>query len=255
MDKASPDGILQILEARILKTKGMFGKGLKAGIPIGLGYLSVAFTFGIMASTMGFAWWQAVVISMTTLTSAGQLAGIGVMVHPGQYIEMLVSQLTINVRYSFMSISLSQKTDPRFKGIFRWLLGYFITDEIFAVAITEEKISRSYFLGLAIFPYFGWATGTLVGALLGDILPAQLMSALCIAIYGMFVAVVAPVAKGSKTMLAVVGIALALSCGFYYLPVLCEVSAGLAISICAVLAAVIGALIFPVKEKEDEQNG
>lgn len=231
--------------------QGNFLRGLKAGIPIGLGYLSVSFTFGIMASNMGLAWWQAVLISMTTLTSAGQLAGIGIMASPGQYLEMLVSQVTINVRYAFMSVSLSQKADERFRGIYRWLLGYFITDEIFAVAITEERITRSYFLGLAFFPYFGWAAGTLVGALLGNILPPQLMSALCIAIYGMFVAVVAPKAKEERSVLAVVCIALALSCGFYYLPVLREVSSGLAISICAVLAAVIGAVLFPIKEEEE----
>ena len=106
-------------------------RGVKNGVPIALGYLSVSFTFGIIAITYGLSWWQAGLVSMLTLTSAGQFAGIGIMSLPNGYISMLVSQLTINVRYAFMSISLSQKTDSKFKGLFKWLLGFFITDEIF----------------------------------------------------------------------------------------------------------------------------
>ncbi len=236
-----------------MKIKNSFIRGLKSGIPIGLGYLSVSFSFGIMAVSMGFHWWQAVIISMVTVTSAGQLAGIGIMVNPGQYIEMLISQLTVNVRYSFMAISLSQKTDSKFRGIYRWLLGFFITDEIFAVASNEESVSRSFFTGLSLIPWLGWTMGTLTGALLGNILPDELMSALCIAIYGMFVAIIAPKAKKSLSLLIVVVIALAMSCIFYYAPVLNEISSGISISVCAILAALIGAFIFPVKE--EAENG
>lgn len=229
-------------------------RGLRYGIPIGLGYLSVSFTFGIMAVSYGFSWWQALLISMLTVTSAGQFAGIGVMMQPGQYFEMLVSQLTINVRYSFMSISLSQKVDSKFKGIFRWLLGFFMTDEIYAVASTEEQVSRSFFAGLSTLPYFGWAGGTLAGALLGNILPHSVMSALSLAIYGMFVAIVVPEMKHKKTVLIVVLIAVAFSCMFRYVPYLNQVSGGLAISICAIVAALIGAALFPVEEvKKDGQ--
>ena len=227
-------------------------RGLKAGIPIGLGYLSVAFTFGIMASNLGFTWWQAVIISMTTLTSAGQLAAINVMVNPGKYIELLISQLTINVRYAFMSVSLSQKADNKFKGIFRWLLGFFITDEIFAVAITEKNITRSFFIGLATAPYFGWATGTLIGSLMGAVLPKMLMNALSLAIYAMFVAVVAPEMKKVKSVFYAVLVTVLLRMLFYYAPILKNISGGLSVSICAVLAAVIAAIIFPVKEQANE---
>lgn len=236
-----------------MKIKNSFLRGLKSGVPIGLGYLSVSFSFGIMAVSMGFHWWQAVIISMVTVTSAGQLAVIGIMINPGQYIEMLISQLTVNVRYSFMAISLSQKTDSKFKGIYRWLLGFFITDEIFAVASNEKSVSRSFFTGLSLIPWLGWTMGTLTGALLGNILPDELMSALCIAIYGMFVAIIAPKAKKSLSLLIVVVIALAMSCVFYYAPVLNEISSGISISVCAILAALIGALFFPVKE--DTDNG
>ena len=229
--------------------KESFFRGVKAGIPIGLGYLSVSFTFGIMAVSYGFHWWQALLISMLTVTSAGQFAGIGTMLYPGQYIEMLVSQLTINVRYSFMSISLSQKTDEKFKGIWRWLFGFMMTDEIFAVASTEKEVSRSFFAGLMITPYLGWSLGTLIGALLGNVLPHRLMSALSLAIYGMFVAIVMPGMKESRAVVMVVLLALGLSSLFYYVPVLSQVSSGLAISICAIVAALAGAALFPVKEE------
>ncbi len=226
-----------------------FLKGLKSGIPIGLGYLSVSFAFGIMAISLGFEWWQAVLISMTNLTSAGQLAGIGIMINPAQYLEMFLSQLTINVRYSFMSLSLSQKVTPQFTGIKRWIFGFFMTDEIFAVASNENKVSVKFFSGLTVFPYIGWVLGTLLGSVLGNVLPAIIMNALCLAIYGMFVAIVAPKAKESLALLLVAGLSVALSCAFYYLPVLSEISSGLAICICAILAAVFGAVVFPVKEE------
>lgn len=228
----------------------LYMRGLRFGIPIGLGYLSVSFTFGIMAVSYGLSWWQAVLISMTTVTSAGQFAGIGVMLNPGQYIEMLVSQLTINIRYSFMSLSLSQKVDSRFKGIYRWLLGFMMTDEIFAVASSEENVTRAFFAGLATIPYLGWTLGTLIGALLGNILPHRLMSALSLAIYGMFVAIVVPQMQRRKTVIFVVILALIFSCLFYYVPILNRISSGLSISICAILAAVLGAVLFPIKEEE-----
>lgn len=227
-----------------------FTRGVKAGIPIGLGYLSVSFTFGIMAISYGLSWWQALVISMTTVTSAGQFSGITTMQIPGQYLEMLISQLTINIRYSFMSVSLSQKVDKNFRGIWRWLFGFMMTDEIFAVASTEPVVKRSFFAGLFITPYLGWSLGTLIGALLGNVLPHRVMSALSLAIYGMFVAIVVPdlslSEKRGRAILLVVVIALTASCLFAFLPVLNRVSPGFAISICAVAAAGAGAVLFPL---------
>lgn len=226
-----------------------FQRGLQAGIPIGLGYFSVSFTFGIMAVSYGLKWWQAVLISMTTVTSAGQFAGIGIMMNTGHYMEMLISQLTINIRYSFMSVSLSQKTDKRFKGIYRWLLGFMMTDEIFAVASQEKEVCRSFFAGLSVIPYIGWTSGTLAGALLGNVLPHRLMSALGLAIYGMFVAIVVPEMKKCRSVILVVLLALLLSSLFYYVPGLNRISSGLSISICAILAAAVGAILFPIKEE------
>ena len=230
-----------------------YKNGLKDGIPIGLGYLSVSFTFGIIAISYGLYWWEAVVISMLTLTSAGQFSGIGTMLAPGQYLTMLISQLTINVRYSFMSISLGQKVDKAFSGVWRWLFGFFITDEIFAVAVSKPSVSRSYMLGLSTIPYIGWSLGTLLGALLGNILPDRVMSALSLAIYGMFVAIVVPEMKKARPVIYIVIMACALSCLFTFCPGLCNVPSGLSISICAIVSALIGALFFPI-EGNDSAN-
>ncbi len=227
-----------------------FRQGLKDGIPIGLGYLSVSFTFGIMAILAGLYWWEAVLISMFNVTSAGQLAGIQVMISPGRYVEMLVSQLTINVRYSFMSISLSQKVTEKFSGIWRWIFGFMITDEIFAVAVSKPVVRRKYFAGLMVMPYIGWTGGTLAGALIGDVLPASVMSALGIAIYAMFVAIVVPEMKKRFPVVCVVILAAALSCMFTYIPGLKEVPAGISISICAIVAAALMAWIRPISEQE-----
>lgn len=231
-----------------MRTESAFSRGLKAGLPIGLGYFSVSVSFGILAVSYGFTWWQAVLISALTVTSAGQFAGITAMCQPGQYFAMLISQLTINIRYSMMGVSLSQKVDGKFGKAARWILGFFITDEIFAVAAAEKELTRSFMAGLAVLPHVGWTLGTLAGGLLGNVLPERLMNALCIALYGMFIAIVVPVAKREKPVLMVVLLAMALSCGFTYLPVLKDISAGIAVSACAVLAAAVGAAVFPVKE-------
>ncbi len=230
----------------------LFFKGLRGGVPIGLGYLSVSFTFGIMAISLGFTWWQAVIISAFTVTSAGQLAGIGIMVSPGQYLTMLISQLTINVRYSFMSVSLSQKVSPKFKGILRLIFGFFMTDEIFAVASCEKCVEPSFFAGLCVFPWIGWTLGTLLGSLIGGVLPEIIISSLCIAIYGMFLAIIIPPAKKSRPICFVIALAGIFHCAFYYLPLIKEIPSGIAISISAILAACIGAVLFPLNDRREE---
>jgi predicted branched-subunit amino acid permease len=207
-----------------------------------------------MAISMGFEWWQAALISMLTVTSAGQLAGIQVMVNPGQYLTMLISQLTINVRYSFMSISLSQKVSEKFRGIKRWLLGFFMTDEIFAVASAEDEVTPKFFFGLSVMPYIGWSMGTLLGGLIGNVLPEFILSALCLAIYGMFLAIVLPPARGSRAILIVVGIAVILNALFYYVPMMKEIPSGISISICAIAAALIGAALFPVPANSEGEQ-
>ena len=231
-----------------------YKRGLIAGIPIALGYLSVSFTFGIIAISYGMSWWEATLISMTCVTSAGQFSGIQTMRFPGLWLDMFISQLTINIRYSFMSIALSQKLNKNFKGIWRWIMGFMITDEIFAVAVSNESVTRSFFAGLMTLPYIGWALGTLLGALLGNVLPESIMSALGLALYGMFVAIVVPEMKKARPVIFVVIIAAALSTAFTYAPVLKNVSSGLSISICAIVSAAVIALIFPHNDTDTEEE-
>ena len=168
-------------------------RGVVDGLGIGLGYLSVSFSFGIMAVNNGLTWWQAVLISITNLTSAGQVAGVGIMAAGGSLIEMAVAQLIINLRYSLMAISLSQKTDSTMTIPARFVSSYIITDEIFGVSSSKESVGFRYIMGLGLLPVAGWTLGTLLGAVLGNILPAIVTGSLAIGIYGMFVAIVLPV--------------------------------------------------------------
>ena len=229
-----------------------FRKGLEDGIPVALGYFSVSIAFGLMAVQCGCSWFEAVLISFTNLTSAGQFAGVTVMAGMGTYVEMAVTQVVINSRYALMAIALSQKTDRKFKGIWRLILGFAITDEIFAIAVSrDEKISRRYFAGLASLPILGWSAGTFCGAVLGNIMPDIVTNALGVALYGMFVAVVVPKTRESRHVLIVVLIAVAISSLLYYVPVFSIISSGFAIIICAVIASAVGALLFPVSDDSD----
>ena len=232
-----------------------FRKGITDGIPIGLGYLAVSFYFGILAVAGGLNVWQATLISMTNLTSAGQFAGLTIMISGGSIVEMIISQFIINLRYSLMSISLSQHIDKTMKLPQKLFFGEFHTDEIFAVSMGRpEKLGKTYFLGVIIAPYIGWSLGTFLGAVCGEILPAMVVSALGVALYGMFIAIVIPPMKHSWKMSIVVGLAVIMSVCFAYVPGLKNVSSGFAIIICAVLASLFGALVFPVKEEKETKT-
>ena len=223
--------------------------GVKQGIPIACGYFFVSFTFGILGASLGFRWWESVIISMTNLTSAGQVAGVRTIAAGGSIAELALSQLVINLRYSLMGISLSQNTDDDFTGAKRATLGFGITDEIYAVAVNRPKpVSSWFFLGLMTLPYFGWSLGTLAGALFGGVLPPSVTDVMTLAIYGMFIAIVLPKAKAERGVLVVVMLAAAVSCALYFAPVFSKIPSGFAIIICAVLAAVAGAIWFPVPE-------
>ena len=230
--------------------------GIKDGIPIALGYLSVSFGFGIMAVSNGLSIFAAVLISMTNLTSAGQVAGLTVIASNGGMIEMAVAQFVINLRYSLMSLSLSQKLDRKFTPLSRLAVSFGITDEIFAVASGRSgEVSKHYMAGLISLPWVGWALGTFLGAAAGEILPEKLKAALGIAIYGMFVAIFVPAARKAVGVLVVVVIAVTASCCLKYIPVFDFISDGFIIIICTVIAAALGALLFPVKQEEGGGEG
>lgn len=230
-----------------------FKTGLKDGLPICIGYFSVAFAFGIFAIENGLTVFQAVIISLLNLTSAGQLAAVPIIAGGGTFLELALSQLVINSRYSLMSISLSQKLSRKVKLPQKLLIAYGNTDEIFAVSVSNKgELGTKYMLGIMLLPIIGWTSGTLVGGVAGNILPAIVTAALGVAIYGMFVAIVVPVAKKEKMTALCVLLAIAISCAFRYIPLLKAVPSGFTVIICAVVASVIFAIIAPIKTEEKE---
>lgn len=233
--------------------KQEFRQGLRDGIPIALGYFSVSFSFGILALGGGLSIFQAALTSLTNVTSAGQFAGLQIIIAGGTLAEMVLTQLIINLRYALMSLSMSQKLDDKVTLWQRLVIAFANTDEIFAVAMGRQKsLTFPYMAGLQILPILGWTAGTAVGAAAGSILPDSVNSALSVALYGMFIAVVVPAAKKAGAVLITAAMALLMSCMLYYLPVFDRVSAGMSIIICTVAASAIGAVLFPVKEEEEE---
>lgn len=229
-----------------------FRRGLHDGIPIGLGYFAVSFTFGMMAVAGGLSIWQAVLISLTNLTSAGQFAGLDIILAAGSYWEMALTQLIINLRYCLMSFSLSQKLQREAPLIHRFVVAFGVTDEIFGISASQEgKVSPYYNYGAMCVAIPGWSLGTLAGAISGSLLPDFMMSALSVAIYGMFLAIIIPPAKTNRTVLAVVAGAMAVSSLFALVPVLRQVSSGFVIILTTLLVAGIAAYVRPIEEQEE----
>lgn len=230
--------------------KSNFLRGMYHGIPIALGYLSVSFGFGIMAAKAGLSVLAASAISATNLTSAGQAAGVDIIAASGTIIEMILVQLTINIRYSLMALSLSQKLDRKFTAPHRLAASYGITDEIFAVCSAQKQpLTPAYMYGMILVAFIGWVTGTALGAEAGQLLPAAVNSAMGIVLYGMFLAIIIPPSKKQKSVLVVVIAAAAVSILFKY--VFTMVSGGFAVIISAVAASLVGAALFPVKDEEE----
>lgn len=234
-----------------MKKENTFMQGIVDGLPICLGYVSVAFAFGIFSVGNGLSVSEAVLISMTNVTSAGQLSAVPIIAMGGSFLELALTQCIINLRYSLMSVSLSQKFDRSIRLLDRFLLAFVNTDEVFAVASSKpHRVSRRYMYGLILTPYLGWSLGTLVGALAGDIFPPMLTSALGVAIYGMFIAIVLPASKKSRSTALCVLLAIALSCLFRFTSGLSKVPTGFTIILCAVAASAVFALIDCAKGRE-----
>lgn len=223
------------------------------GIPIALGYISVSFGFGIAAVRAGLSVAAAVGISASNLTSAGQAAGVEIIAAGGTLIELALSQLVINLRYSLMGLSLSQKLDDSFTVPHRLLASFGITDEIFAVAAAQPgKLKPSYMYGLILISALGWTGGTLLGAVAGQALPQMFTAAMGILLYGMFIAIIIPPSRKSRSVFGAVLIAALISLLFKF--VFTKISVGFAIIISASVAAAVMALIAPVADDEEEEQ-
>lgn len=225
--------------------------GLRRGFPVGIGYLSVSFGFGAMAAANGVRAIDAALISLTSFAGAGQVAGLTLMIAQVTLWEVILTLIVINSRYALMSLALSQKLGEKIGFFKRLVIAIFNTDEIFALLMAERmELSTSYIAGLGTCPLLGWTAGTLFGALAGSVLPPLLRSAAGVMLYGMFVAIIMPPARKEKPVLITVILALALSCMLHWMPVLCEISSGISIVICAVVAAGVCAFAFPISDEE-----
>jgi len=228
--------------------------GVKDGIPIFLGYVAVSFTFGIMAKNAGLTPLAAVIMSVTNVTSAGQFAALGLIGASSSYFEMAVTQLVLNLRYCLMSCSLSQKLDGKVPFVHRFLVAYGVTDEIFGVSVCKNgRLSPFYSYGLMSIAIPGWVLGTFLGVVSGSILPGRVISALSIALYGMFLAVIIPPAKGNKVLAGIILLSMVMSLIFTKVSVLSQISAGFKIIALTILIAGLAAVLFPLREDLNEQ--
>ena len=226
-----------------------FWAGVKDGMPVCVGYFSVSFGFGAMAITQGIKVLDAVLISATNLTSAGQFAGVTLIAAAATLIEMFLTQLVINSRYALMSLALGQKLEESMGIGKRMIVAFFNTDEIFALAMRQrEPLTLPFMVGVGSVATVGWVGGTLIGGLAGTILPLSVRTAMGVLLYGMFIAILVPQARSEKPALIAMVLAVVLSCMFTWVPGMNRVSAGLSIVICTVAAAAVCAVLFPIKD-------
>lgn len=232
-----------------------FRSGLKDGIPIALGYFAVSFSLGITMVAAGITAFEGMIMSLTNLTSAGEFAGVRVIAAGGTILEMILTQFIINLRYSLMSLSLSQKLDENVSLWKKLIIAFGNTDEIFAVAMNHQRsLTLRYMVGLQSLPIIGWTAGTFLGAIACDLMPRNVSVAMNVMLYGMFIAIVFPVAKKSRSVMCVAGVAVFMSCLFRYVPFLKNISEGISIIICTIAAATLGAILFPVKEEQENEG-
>ena len=230
---------------------GKFLNGCRRSLPIALGYFPVSFSFGVFVASSGLPLGLATLISITNLTSSGQFAGVSLMLVQASYMETALTLLMINARYFLMSLSLSQKIDQKMSTLERMVISFGITDETFSLASLEQQtLSFPFMAGFILIPIIGWTSGTLAGETLTNLLPASLQSAMGLALYGMFLAIIIPASSKSRAIGEVVVLAAVLSTLLYVFPLFQGLSNGFQLIIATLLAALYGAWRYPVEEKE-----
>ena len=226
-----------------------FSRGLRVGVPISLGYLAVSFTLGITAKNAGLSAFQATLTSLLVNASAGQYAAFTMMAAQGGYWEIAILEAVTNARYILMSCALSQKLPAASKLWHRLVIGFNVNDEIFGMAIAEQgKLNPFYYFGMMTVAMPGWALGTFLGTSVGNVLPANVVSALSVGLYGMFIAIFVPASRKSRVVLGLVAISMAASFAFARIPALAAISSGLRTIILTVALSAAAAVLFPVKE-------
>ena len=231
--------------------KQKYLEGFKDGIAIGLGYFAVAFSLGIIARMSGITYLEGFVASLFTSASAGEYAVFTLIGEAGSYLSVCIITLIANARYFLMSCSLVQKLDPEESTLKRMAMGFGVTDEIFAISIAQKgKLNPFYFYGAMTSAIIPWAVGTMCGILMGDILPVSIVSALGVALYGMFIAIIIPPCKENRTIALAVIISFALSYLSSKLPLIRELSSGNRTIILTIIISAAFAFFRPVKEEE-----
>lgn len=230
-------------------------EGFRDGIPIGLGYLAVSFSLGVAARNAGLSAFQGFLVSLLNNASAGEYAGFTVIAANGAYFEIFLMTLIANARYLLMSCALSQKFSPDTPLIHRIFVGYDVTDEIFGITIARPgMLDPFYSYGAILIAAPCWAGGTALGVIAGNLLPARAVSALSVALFGMFLAVIIPPARKNRVIALFVLISFAASFAATYLPLISQLSGGTRTIILTVLISAIAAILFPVNEEEDAKN-
>lgn len=231
------------------------GRGFRDGIPIGLGYLAVSFSLGVAARSAGLTAFQGFLASLLNNASAGEYAGFTVIAANAGYFEMFFITLIANARYLLMSCALSQKFSPDTPLIHRLLVGYDVTDEIFGITIARPGVLDPFYTyGAILIAAPCWAFGTALGVIAGNLLPLRAVSALSVALFGMFLAVIIPPAKHNRVIAGFVPVSFAASFAASHLPLLSRLSGGTRTIILTVAISGIAAALFPVKDEEAEHD-
>lgn len=231
----------------------MFLKGMRDGIPISLGYFAVAIALGIAAREAGMTTWQATLSSLLLNASAGEYVGFTLIAANSSYIEVIVMEAVANARYLLMSCALSQKLSSKTSMLHRLLIGTVVTDEIFGISIARpEKLEPFYTYGAILVAVPGWALGTLLGVVLGSVLPGRAVSALSVSLFGMFIAIFVPPARRNRVVGGLVLISFAASFAFGRIPFLAQISSGIRTIILTVVISLAAAILFPVKEDKTD---
>lgn len=235
--------------------RSVFMAGIHDGVPIALGYFVVAFTLGILAKTAGLTPWQGFVTSAVNIASAGEYAGFTVIAAQAPYLEIAVLTLVANARYFLMAAALTQRFAPETPLLHRLAVSFGVTDEIFGITVARGGALTPYYnYGAMAISVPAWAAGTSAGILAGGILPAAAVSALSVALYGMFVWVVLPAAKKSRPIGGMVLVSCVLSLAATYAPVTCALSGGTRTILLTLLVAGVGARLFPVNEEQEDAH-
>ena len=233
----------------------IFAQGYKDGIPIGLGYFAVAFSLGIAARDYGFNAFQGFLASLLTYASAGQYMGFALHATNATLIELIILTFIINARYILMGFALNQRM-PEGTGLGRRILvGTCITDEIFGITIARPGVPTPYYtFGAILAAVPMWALGTALGISMGNILPTRIVSALSVALFGMFLAVIIPPARKDRAVAAAVIVSFTLSYAAIHLPVISGLSQGNRTILLTLVICSVFAVLFP-RTDEDREGG